>query len=213
MMRVVYLLTASMPGVMPRLKWEKRDNGALALVIPADACAALYGERPDGRLAQLARISRTQAGTRGRPAEPYRAGFSRASVDRPAARPGDRQREEAAGNRDVLHQRLAVHEGERRIVAALAVVADEAGSEAEGREQQRGDRASGIRRRSARRRPARTGRSPKRPEIGRGKAQALRNRLRCPRCRRARTGRTTTNRKARSSLAARSAALAGMDAS
>ncbi|MCX7305483.1 MAG: exopolyphosphatase [Hyphomicrobiales bacterium] len=56
MMRVVYLLTASMPGVMPRLKWEKRDGGALALIIPPDL-AGLYGERPLGRLAQLAKIS------------------------------------------------------------------------------------------------------------------------------------------------------------
>jgi exopolyphosphatase/guanosine-5'-triphosphate,3'-diphosphate pyrophosphatase len=56
MMRVVYLLTASMPDVMPRLKWEKRDGGALALVIPSDL-AGLYGERPAGRLAQLSRIS------------------------------------------------------------------------------------------------------------------------------------------------------------
>ena len=56
MMRVVYLLSASMPGVMPRLRWEKRDSGALALVIPADL-AGLYGERPAGRLAQLARIT------------------------------------------------------------------------------------------------------------------------------------------------------------
>ncbi len=56
MMRVVYLLTASMPGVMPRLKWAKRDSGALALVIPSDI-AGLYGERPVGRLAQLSRIS------------------------------------------------------------------------------------------------------------------------------------------------------------
>ena len=56
MMRVVYLLTASMPGVMPRLRWESRGNGALALVIPADL-AGLYGERPAGRLAQLAKIT------------------------------------------------------------------------------------------------------------------------------------------------------------
>ena len=56
MMRVVYLLTASMPGVMPKLKWEKRDNGALALVIPASR-AALRGERPEGRMAQLAKVS------------------------------------------------------------------------------------------------------------------------------------------------------------
>lgn len=56
MMRVVYLLTASMPDVMPRLKWQKRDDGVLVLVIPADL-AGLYGERPVGRLAQLAKIS------------------------------------------------------------------------------------------------------------------------------------------------------------
>ncbi|CDX27941.1 Ppx/GppA phosphatase [Mesorhizobium plurifarium] len=56
MMRVVYLLTAAMPAVMPRLKWESRGNGALALVLPA-SLADLYGERPAGRLAQLARIT------------------------------------------------------------------------------------------------------------------------------------------------------------
>jgi exopolyphosphatase/guanosine-5'-triphosphate,3'-diphosphate pyrophosphatase len=56
MMRVVYLLTAAMPGVMPRLRWEERGDGALALVIPADL-AGLYGERPAGRLAQLAKVS------------------------------------------------------------------------------------------------------------------------------------------------------------
>ena len=56
MMRVVYLLTASMPGVMPRLKWEKRGNGALALIIPA-SLMGLHGERPEGRMAQLAKIS------------------------------------------------------------------------------------------------------------------------------------------------------------
>lgn len=56
MMRVVYLLTASMPGIMPRLKWENRGNGVLTLVLPA-SLADLYGERPAGRLAQLARIA------------------------------------------------------------------------------------------------------------------------------------------------------------
>ena len=56
MMRVIYLLTAAMPGVMPRLKWESRGSGALALVLPA-SLADLYGERPAGRLAQLARIT------------------------------------------------------------------------------------------------------------------------------------------------------------
>ena len=55
-MRVVYLLSAAMPGVIPRLRWEHRANDALALVIPADL-AGLYGERPAGRLAQLARLT------------------------------------------------------------------------------------------------------------------------------------------------------------
>ena len=56
MMRVVYLLTASMPGVMPRLEWQQREGGALALVIPA-SLGGLFGERLVGRLAQLAKIS------------------------------------------------------------------------------------------------------------------------------------------------------------
>lgn len=56
MMRVVYLLTASMPGVMPRLRWRKGENDTLVLVIPSDL-AGLYGERPVGRLSQLARIT------------------------------------------------------------------------------------------------------------------------------------------------------------
>ncbi|WP_269931635.1 exopolyphosphatase [Aminobacter sp. HY435] len=55
MMRVVYLLSASMPGVMPKLRWEERD-GVLALVIPAEF-SELYGERPAGRLAQLAKVT------------------------------------------------------------------------------------------------------------------------------------------------------------
>jgi exopolyphosphatase/guanosine-5'-triphosphate,3'-diphosphate pyrophosphatase len=56
MLRVVYLLSASMPGIIPKLRWERRDNGALALVIPA-LYSNLSGERPAGRLAQLAKIS------------------------------------------------------------------------------------------------------------------------------------------------------------
>ncbi|GAA2846682.1 exopolyphosphatase/guanosine-5'-triphosphate,3'-diphosphate pyrophosphatase [Aminobacter aminovorans] len=55
MMRVVYLLSASMPGVMPKLRWENRGN-ALALVIPSEF-GQLYGERPAGRLAQLAKVT------------------------------------------------------------------------------------------------------------------------------------------------------------
>lgn len=56
LLRVVYLLSASMPGVIPRLKWQPRPNGGLALVLPASH-ASLDGERPAGRLAQLARIT------------------------------------------------------------------------------------------------------------------------------------------------------------
>ena len=56
MLRVVYLLSASMPGVIPKLRWENRANGVLALVLPA-ALAGLNGERPAGRLSQLARIT------------------------------------------------------------------------------------------------------------------------------------------------------------
>jgi exopolyphosphatase/guanosine-5'-triphosphate,3'-diphosphate pyrophosphatase len=56
MLRVVYLLSASMPGVIPKLRWESRANGGLALVIPASH-AGLDGERPAGRLAQLAKLT------------------------------------------------------------------------------------------------------------------------------------------------------------
>jgi exopolyphosphatase/guanosine-5'-triphosphate,3'-diphosphate pyrophosphatase len=56
MMRVVYLLTAAMPGVMPLLEWTKREKGTLSLQIPA-SLAGLWGERLEGRMAQLARIS------------------------------------------------------------------------------------------------------------------------------------------------------------
>ncbi len=68
MMRVVYVLTASMPGVMPRLRWEKSGSDGLVLVIPADH-AGLYGERPAGRLAQLAKITnrRLELAVEGRP--------------------------------------------------------------------------------------------------------------------------------------------------
>jgi exopolyphosphatase/guanosine-5'-triphosphate,3'-diphosphate pyrophosphatase len=55
LLRVVYLFTASMPGVMPGLKWAECDNGVLALVIPP-AHAGLLGERPAGRLAQLSKL-------------------------------------------------------------------------------------------------------------------------------------------------------------
>jgi exopolyphosphatase/guanosine-5'-triphosphate,3'-diphosphate pyrophosphatase len=56
MLRVVYLLSASMPGIIPRLRWERRADDTLALVIPGSH-AGLYGERPATRLAALAKIS------------------------------------------------------------------------------------------------------------------------------------------------------------
>ncbi len=59
LMRVVYLLSASMPGIMPRLKWIRGDDGALTLVVPA-AHADLIGERPAGRLAQLGKLAGRQ---------------------------------------------------------------------------------------------------------------------------------------------------------
>jgi exopolyphosphatase/guanosine-5'-triphosphate,3'-diphosphate pyrophosphatase len=56
LLRVVYLLTAAMPGIIPQLRWEKRADGSLALLVPASH-AALIGERPVARMAQLARVS------------------------------------------------------------------------------------------------------------------------------------------------------------
>ncbi|MGI6852690.1 exopolyphosphatase [Mesorhizobium sp. 1B3] len=55
-LRVAYLFSASMPGVIPTLKWQERPGGGLALVIPK-AHAGLNGERPAGRLAQLAKLT------------------------------------------------------------------------------------------------------------------------------------------------------------
>lgn len=56
LLRVVYMLSAAMPGVIPRLRWEQRGLDTLALVLPSDL-AGLYGERPVGRLAHVARIT------------------------------------------------------------------------------------------------------------------------------------------------------------
>lgn len=54
--RVVYLLSASMPGIIPKLTWRRREDGTLLLVVPKSH-AALLGERPSGRLAQLAKVT------------------------------------------------------------------------------------------------------------------------------------------------------------
>lgn len=45
-MRVVYLLSAAMPGVIPQLRWRKRDDGVLALVIPKISPAFMAKDRP-----------------------------------------------------------------------------------------------------------------------------------------------------------------------
>jgi exopolyphosphatase/guanosine-5'-triphosphate,3'-diphosphate pyrophosphatase len=55
LLRVVYLFSASMPGLMPRLKWRAGEDGKLSLVVPREH-AGLMGERPDGRMAQLAKV-------------------------------------------------------------------------------------------------------------------------------------------------------------
>lgn len=52
--RVLYLYSASMPGVIPRLDFAGRDDGSVEFRVPADL-ADLCGERPDERLAGLAR--------------------------------------------------------------------------------------------------------------------------------------------------------------
>jgi exopolyphosphatase/guanosine-5'-triphosphate,3'-diphosphate pyrophosphatase len=55
LLRVVYLLSASMPGVIPRLSWRRSVDGTLALVVPAEL-SDLMGERPLGRLAHLSQV-------------------------------------------------------------------------------------------------------------------------------------------------------------
>ena len=55
LLRVVYLFSASMPGLMPRLKWRQGEGDKLSLVVPASH-AGLMGERPDGRMAQLSKV-------------------------------------------------------------------------------------------------------------------------------------------------------------
>ena len=163
-------------------EWEKRDNGALALVIPA-SLAGLYGERPAGRLAQLAKVT-------GRKLElvvgvDQAESFSRMPcVDRPARRGRRRPRPESRRRWRCPSSAPAVHEGQHRIVAALAVMADEAGRDAEGGEQQRSGARLEADQDEQRRRSVRTGRSPRRP-VSAPESRALRNSRRCRRCRRA----------------------------
>lgn len=58
LLRIVYLFSASMPGVVDHLKFRKTDNPDLDLefVVPHDYCD-FAGERLDGRLQQLAKLT------------------------------------------------------------------------------------------------------------------------------------------------------------
>lgn len=60
LMRVVYLFSAAMPGVVSRLRFDKPLDGNggsdLELVVPVD-CTALVGDRLEGRLQQLAKLT------------------------------------------------------------------------------------------------------------------------------------------------------------
>jgi exopolyphosphatase / guanosine-5'-triphosphate,3'-diphosphate pyrophosphatase len=55
LLRVVYLFSASMPGLIPSLDWREGQEGRLTLVVP-ERFRALVGERPEGRLAALSRV-------------------------------------------------------------------------------------------------------------------------------------------------------------
>ena len=55
LLRVVYLFSASMPGVIPTLRWQRGEGGKLSLVVPRRH-ADLMGERAIGRMAQLAKV-------------------------------------------------------------------------------------------------------------------------------------------------------------
>ncbi len=55
-LRVAYVFTAAMPGVVDRLQWRIDPEGVRELVVPADL-AAMVGERPEARLAQLAKVT------------------------------------------------------------------------------------------------------------------------------------------------------------
>jgi exopolyphosphatase/guanosine-5'-triphosphate,3'-diphosphate pyrophosphatase len=67
MLRVVYLFSASMPGMIPRLAFEpaKPSDGDvdIVLVAPRD-CEAFLGERLEGRLQQLAKLTGKKLGFR-----------------------------------------------------------------------------------------------------------------------------------------------------
>lgn len=57
LLRVVYLFSAAMPGVIPNLKWRKGEGGRLSLIVPRKY-ADLTGDRPDRRMALLGKVLR-----------------------------------------------------------------------------------------------------------------------------------------------------------
>jgi exopolyphosphatase len=67
LLRVVYLFSASMPGIVPGLSFEKAGPGDgdldLVLVVPPD-CEEFLGERLNGRLQQLAKLTGRKLGFR-----------------------------------------------------------------------------------------------------------------------------------------------------
>jgi exopolyphosphatase / guanosine-5'-triphosphate,3'-diphosphate pyrophosphatase len=56
LMRVVYLYSAAMPGVIPRLLFKPDGTGGFLLMVPQEF-ADLAGERTEGRLQQFARLA------------------------------------------------------------------------------------------------------------------------------------------------------------
>jgi len=55
-LRVAYLFTASMPGIIERLDWSETEDGTMLLLVP-ESLGHLLGERPQGRLNQLAKVT------------------------------------------------------------------------------------------------------------------------------------------------------------
>jgi len=55
-MRVGYLFTAAMPGVLDELNWEEASDGTMLFILP-EALRDFIGERPEGRLSQLAKVT------------------------------------------------------------------------------------------------------------------------------------------------------------
>ena len=109
--RVVYMLSAAMPGLIPRLKWEKRGLDRWRWLFPPTH-ADLFGERPIGRVAQAGQNIRTQAGAgdrRRRKRRPALVELHAAAHPTRGAGPSRGQDEQTASNSDVLHEGLAMH--------------------------------------------------------------------------------------------------------